>query len=175
MSTDKIKNFMKRWRDLQDRRKQLDFEVAILARDMRAEFEDGEKGDRDYIAWLRRELGLTSPHAKAMLDRARMVARIVDAKLWTSLGGFAQIRALDDLAPAQASEVLELARSTGKTVRAAMRDIATPVERPPSICADAREDARELAQFISFTAKEIPPGIAALVERYTARRRRRAA
>lgn len=175
MNSKDMSQFVVRWRELQTRRKELDFDIASLAHDIRAAFAPGGSGDREFITWCRMDLGMTSSTAKVMLDRSVLVARFTSRDLWSQLGGYPSLRVLKEHPAEEQDRILETAKLSGKTVRAVIQDISTPITANPSRCADARADAVELAHFISYTAKEMPPAIAEIVGRYTARTRRRAA
>lgn len=191
MNNDKMIRFVKRWREIEQRQRDLDFERSKLARDIRDEFDKGDRGDDLFVNWCTVELGITAFAAKELLTRATAVTVVPDERTWKMIGGYRAIRPLQDLPKRHQVDVLEAAKSSGRAPINIMRErglikmseprpvAPAPAPAPKPIVVTKREaakptdeqsahlDAVALAQFITRTSKNIPRDILAIINRYT--------
>lgn len=185
MTNDKMIAFVKRWQEIERQQKDLDFSRSKLARDIRNEFDKGDRGDDQFVNWCTVELGITAWQAKELLTRAVAATVVPDERTWKMIGGYRAIRPLQDLARRDQVAVLESAKSSGRAPINIMRErglIQAPTPRamptPAPIVVMKREPARPtdeqsahldavvLAQFIAKNSKHIPKDILALVNKY---------
>lgn len=135
MKNDKMIQFVKRWRDLERRQKDLDFERSVFARDLRAEFEPGRLGDDEFVNWCVVELGLTAAQARSeFLPRAQAAIAVPDVGTWNQLGGFRQTRHLVGLTKKQQVDVVQAAKVSNKVITTVRRERglngAPPISKP---------------------------------------------
>lgn len=177
MNTEKLIALTKQWQKLEADQRDLDFRKAEWARHARGCFQD----DRRFIVWCKSDLGVTEAAAQDLALRARAAGVVPDAKTWTKLGGFGQIRAVEALSKREQINVLEAAKSTGRAVRTLVR------ERHPEMFAEATalparvtkqmSDVETLARFIadhSDRLPKLPSDVAVLVGMYVPVKRRAA-
>lgn len=162
MHKDRSFEFSQRWRKLVNRKRDLDWETALFAKDLRAEFDVGVAGDKALAKWCEVELGMPQYVATELLLRA-LVASIVDKKGYEAIGGFPAVRQLASLDKKQQVQVINAAKHQDKSVRSVMRDQGLLPE-PPQV--NANPDAELLAEFLVKSGVAIPPRIAKVVDRY---------
>lgn len=164
--TERLIELLKRYRRIERDRKNLDFQTAEWARDLRAAVDS----DAAFLSWCQIQLGLNEPQAGSLLAKAVAVRVVPDAETWTQLGGWdRQISRLSRLPTRRAQiEAVEEAKTSGLLLatviarRTPKPDIA-PMKTPTS-----REDAGALAKFL---VRHVPrekwsPYIAAILARY---------
>jgi hypothetical protein len=122
MNNDKMIHFVKRWRELERQQRDLDFNKSLWCRDLRREFPIGTIGENQFIKWCDTELGLTAGQASELLARAAAVKTVPDADTWKVLGGFRAIQQLDMVPKHQQVNVLEAAKSSGKSLRTVIKE-----------------------------------------------------
>lgn len=145
MNNARMIDFVKRWRSIERRQKDLDFERSAWARDLRAECES----DRDFVEWCQREAGMSEPVARELLARVAAASIVTDAKTWDTLGGFAQVRSLAALPTKRAKvDAIEAAKSTGLRLSTIVRRSVPSPDIAPTKAITAKEDAAVLAKFI---------------------------
>lgn len=186
MNNDKMIRFVKRWREIEQQQKDLDFQRSVLARDIRAEFGKGDTGDEQFINWCAVELGITAWAAKELLTRAVAATVVPDERTWKMIGGYRAIRPLEELPKRHQVDVIEAAKASGRAPVTIMRErglikapettrpaLPTPRavvvvkrETRPTDEQSAHMDAVALAQFIARTSRDIPRDILAIVNRY---------
>lgn len=186
MTNEKMLQFVKRWRDIEAQQKDLDFNRSKLARDIRGEFDKGDRGDDQFVNWCVAELGTTVWGAKELLTRAVAATVVPDERTWKMIGGYRAIRPLQDLPKRHQVDVLEAAKVSGRAPINIMRERglimapepvpAQPVKRDPIVVMrrdnkptdeqSAHLDAVVLAQFIARTSRSIPRDILAIINRY---------
>lgn len=190
MNSGKMMEFIKRWREIEQTQKAIDFERSVLARDIRAEFPDGDEGDKKFTDWCAHQLGLTVTGANELLLRATAAVIVPDEKTWNVVGGYRSIRHLQDLPKRDQVNVLEAAKSTGKAILNLVKErglgpmlpptaprASAPVVRPPVHQfqapakvvdeSQAQQDAETLAKFIAKYCKTIPRDILSIIHRYS--------
>ena len=169
MNTEKLISLTKQWRRLEDDQRDLDFRKAEWARAARGCFQD----DRRFITWCKSDLGITEAAAQDLCLRARAAGVVPDAKTWTRLGGFGQIRAVESLPKREQINILESAKSTGRAVRTLVR------ERHPEMFENATQtpertkkqmsDIEKLSRFIADhvdTLPRLPSDVEVIVRMY---------
>lgn len=172
MNNEKMIAFVKRWREIERQQKDLDFQRSRLARDIRAEFEKGDRGDDQFCNWCVIELGITAFQARELLTRAVAATIVPDDRTWKMIGGYRAIRPLQGLPRKHQVDVLEAAKSSGRAPINIMRERGLAVSASKPQQQSAYTDAVTLAQFISRTSKHIPEDILAIVSRYANATRR---
>jgi hypothetical protein len=165
MNRDKSFEYVKQWRELERRQKELDFEQSQWARRLRGEFAKGEVGDEHFTGWCVTELDIAKSKIAELLLRATAAAIVSDPATWKRVGGYATIKHLDEFSRRDQVAVLEAVKATGKAIRTVVeeRGLREPVKRH-----DARKDAAVLAVFVRGNCRDVPPYIKAIVARYDA-------
>lgn len=176
MNNSKMIQFVKRWREIERQTKDLDYQRSVLARDIRAEFSDGNVGDEQFIKWCDVELGLNAAAACELLTRARAVQVCADEKTYTRVGGFKAVRHLITVGKREQVAVLEAAKSQHKNVltvvrerekaRAATLPANANTSTKPVMRYSSFEDAKALAVFVDKHCKDMPAHIRTIVGRY---------
>jgi hypothetical protein len=172
MHSAKLVHFVERWRLLEQRRKDLDYDRAQFARELRDEF----GSDREFTLWCGTELGLKEPQARELLLLATAAKAVPDLAVWKRVGGSPEIRKVAAL-PTKREQVaaIETAKATGQKIgsivkaRQQQRDrveansgaVVPAVRRPVA-------DAELLARHILRTQniKDLSPLVRAAIGRY---------
>jgi hypothetical protein len=154
----KLLEFIKRWKELELRQKELDYERSRWCADLRAEFPVGKAGDRAFCEWLSLELGIPAERQEECLSRAAAFAIVPDKQEWESLGQFTQIRKLIPLDRRERVAVIGAAKSTGYRIGTVVRQREskdTTHHPPPDIVllaegieawGDAPDELRQIAR-----------------------------
>lgn len=157
MKQSKMLEFIRQWKGLERRQKDLDFERSRWCAELRAEFLSGDAGDKAFVKWLEVELGLPTERQEELLDRAAAFAVVPDPQQWRELGGFVQTKKLVPLDKKEQVAVIGAAKATGYRISTIVRQresrptvshvpdvvlLAEFVEQLP----DAPEDLRTLAR-----------------------------
>jgi hypothetical protein len=169
MHSAKLVHFVERWRDLERRRKDLDFDRAQFARELRAEF----GSDREFGNWCRTELSLQEPQIRDLLVLATAAKTVPDLAVWKRIGGSKEIRKVAAL-PTKREQVaaIETAKSTGQSigsiVRARQAITSVPEDTKPLPRRSPVADAELLARHILRTqsVKDLPQLVRAAIDRY---------
>lgn len=172
MHNDKMIQYVKRWADIQKRQADLDYEMSVLAKDIRGEFRSGEVGDQQFIGWCGLELGMLPNQAQDLLARAQAVAIVPDAKQWKRLGGHRALRHVVSLPKEDQKPVIMMALGTGGSVQSILRErgLIAPKQTP-----DYRSDAERLAEYVA-SLPDAPKYVRDIAARYVkARPSKRAA
>jgi len=156
VNSEKLIALAKQWSNLQKEQRDLDFRKAEWARKARGCFQD----DRRFIAWCKSDLAISDAAAQDLCLRARAAGIVPDAKTWTKLGGFGQIRAVESLPKREQVHVLEAAKSTGRAVRSLVRErhpeMFENATRTPEITRRQMTDIELLSQFIAKHIDALP-------------------
>lgn len=168
MTKDKIFAFRQRWRELERRRKDLDFDKGVFARELRDEFVPGDDGDAKFIAWCDFELGLGKMHAHELLDRARAAKAVPDEKTFKTIGGFNSIRRALDLPKHERVIAIEAAKAQSKKLSTVLRErnLAGETPRRPAAVEPHIQELRLLSSYLAATGLTLPPEVRRVVERY---------
>ncbi len=113
--------FLKQWRSLEHRRKNLDFEMSRWCAAVRAEFASGAAGDKAFGHWLATEIGIPVERQEECRMRADAFAIIPDHQEWDALGGFVQIRKLIPLDKRERVAVIGAAKASGYRIATVVR------------------------------------------------------
>lgn len=172
MHNDKMIQYVKRWRDLQKRQADLDFEVSVLARDIRSEFKAGEVGDQQFLGWCGLELGMLPRQAKELLARGKAVSIVANARQWKRLGGSSVLKRVIEFPEPERRPIIQQALGSGGDLRAVLRDRGVaPLRQPPSY----KTDAEQLAEYVA-SLPSAPKHIRDIVSKYvTSSKTKRAA
>lgn len=177
------------WKRLTRARKDLERKESELARKTRDQFADGDRGDEQFIAWLKLKLELTQHQAEELLLRATAIKIVPDEATWRRVGGLREIRAVASLPKRERVEVLEIAKSTGRAIRTIVKERHPPVpkielkpapiipiKRTPEPIADVTLTGIEAAVLVKFirSLRGVPVNVLKVVERL-ARSKRAAA
>jgi hypothetical protein len=174
VNNSKMIQFVKRWRELESKAKDLDYQRSVLARDIRAEFPKGSDGDEAFTKWCEVELGLFVAAACELLTRARAIEVCADESTYARVGGFKAVRHVITLNKREQVAVLEAAKSQHKNVRTIVRERETAraanlpanTNIKPVLRFSTFEDAKALAAFVDKHCKDMPSHIRAIVGRY---------
>jgi hypothetical protein len=113
-----------------------------------------------FIAWCKSDLGITEAASQDLALRARAAGVVPDAKTWTRLGGFGQIRAVESLPKREQVNILEAAKSTGRAVRSLVRErhpeMFEAATQLPERTKTQMRDVEVLARFIAEHANRLP-------------------
>lgn len=82
----KADGFVARWRELEARGGGLDYERAVFASDLRAEFADGIEGDKQFKRWARGRLHTSVSRANGLLTLAAAKKLFSSQDEWNQLG-----------------------------------------------------------------------------------------
>ncbi len=171
MHNDKMIEFVKRWKNLQQRQADLDYEKAVLARDIRAEFKAGHLGDEQFVGWCDLELGMLPRQAHELLARADMLKSVPDQRQWKKLGGFAALKCIAMLPEPQRKQVVVQALGAGSDLRVVLRERGL---LPPSDKPTYKTDAERLAEYAA-TLPNLPKYIRDIVAKYVQKNDKQAA
>jgi len=163
MNATALHKLIERWRDLEKRRKDLDYDRAVWARDLRA----AVGSDRAFLEWCSMEILLNEAAAKDLLVLANAAKVVPDATVWKRVGGSREIRAVTPLAKSDQVFVIEKAKSTGKAIRSIVREMTgTPAPSAPRTSPST--DAQALAHFVMDVVPQgrLTPAIRAVLARY---------
>jgi hypothetical protein len=139
----KLLEFIKQWKAIERRRKDLDYDEARWCHDLRSEFPGGTSGDKAFGEWLSLELGLPEERRRECLSRAAAFAILPDQHGWEQQGGYRQIRFLIPLDKRERVAVLGAAKASGYRISTVMRQRESrPIEHAPT------PDIVLLAEFI---------------------------
>lgn len=115
MNATKTLAFIKEWRQFTAERKSLDYREARWAHNLRAEYPDGDAGDRSFYLWLDAELGMPPREREAMLDKARAFGVVPDQATWDAQGA-KQLRQIVRVTPKERVAILGAAKAEGKKI-----------------------------------------------------------
>lgn len=121
MKQSKMLEFLKQWKSIECRRKDLDYEECQWCAAVRAEFPSGTAGDKAFSKWLSFELGLPEDRSDECLLRAESFVIVPDPKQWQVLGGYVQIRKLVPLDKTERVAVIGAATATGYRIATVVR------------------------------------------------------
>jgi len=127
MKPSKMLEFIKQWKSIERRRKDLDYEECRLCSEMRAEFPGGAAGGKRFSEWLDLELGIPRERQEECLERAASFAIIPDEQQWLALGGYVQIRRLIPLD--RAERVAVIGGGEGERLSHHYHRSSAPIER----------------------------------------------
>lgn len=165
MDSGKMVRFIERWRDLEKRQKDLDYERSVFARDLRAAL----PSDAAFTKWCVAEIGLAEPAAQDLLLRAIAAKVVPDVTVWKRVGGFREIRAVAALPRREQVNVLETAKFTGQSIRSIVRGLQNKGDEPVELRrASPSADAQTLAHFVMEHVPQgrLTPKIKAVLARY---------
>ncbi len=178
ITNDQMIGFVKRWRTLEDTRRQYEYDLASLMSEIRGCFLPGSSGDDKFLKWVQEELRQNEGQAQELLRRARAVVIVPEASTWDAHGTRAVLK-LAELPKYQRAAVLNRVSSTGYALSTVIRQVAAPATRPAaalnqrpamrlSTQAQAvRRDAVSLATFIhNLQDVDVPDAVMAVVQRY---------
>lgn len=170
MNPNKNLQFLKRWRDLEVRQKDLDIEKARWCADLRGEYPDGSAGDHQFLDWLEVELGISASLGEELLDRARAAKIVPDKTTWDRVGGYKNVRLLIPLKPRDRVAVLEATKVESKAIRTVLRD--RDLAAKPAAPA-AKPDVVTLAEYVA-SIPGVPYAVRAIALKYVKQARRAA-
>lgn len=181
ITNDQLIGFVKRWRELEETRKQYEFALATLMREIRACFASGQSGDDKFVTWVCEELRQNESQARELLRRAHAAQVVPDAATWSEHGARAVYRLAELPAPKRAS-ALSQAKSTGYALTTVLNRMANGPAASPSLglrqsqtlsttvtLNTVTRDATTLADYIRLISPTIPSHIAKVLDRYPTR------
>lgn len=161
MTQAKLLEYLKQWKSLEVRTKELDFERSKWCATLRAEFPTGVDGDKGFRDWLSLELALPVERQDECLTRAQAHAIVSDAQQWNSLGGFVQIRRLVPLDKRERVAVIGAVTATGYRISTVIRQReskdVTPHQTPDIVL---------LAEFIESLGESAPEELREVARKY---------
>lgn len=169
MNKDKLFSFQKRWNALEKQRKDLGYQFALWARDLRAEFPKDDAGDAQFIKscveWFK---GIDEPRAKSLLTQARAAESVPDERTFLIVGGARQIEKLAPLEKKEQIATIEAAKLQNKTISTVIRERAVAQGKlpPPPPRVNHLDNAQKLARYIKRTCKKIPKDIEMILKYY---------
>lgn len=163
MTSEKSFSFIKRWRVLEEQRKDLNYQRCVLAREIRAEFAEGESGDLAFASWCDVELGVRGLGATEMLVRAQSMELLKDRKTFERVGGYTRgIRHLLMLPRRERVAVIEAAKTQQKAIATVLRERGHgPAPRTSSV-----RDLKLVAEYLAKSGRRLPPEISVVVDRW---------
>jgi hypothetical protein len=168
MHNDVMIKYVKRWQELVRKQRDIDYERSVFAKDLRGEFGT----DARFVKWCQEELRLTKVQAEELLLRADLAKTVGTEETWKKVGGFGALRAVEALPIAKRRHVIEVAKTTGKSIRTLVResDKRSPAPAEPLRRSSPQDDASRLAQFIleHVPDAKITATIRAVMSRYIA-------
>lgn len=186
MNIDRLNAFIDRWRDIEQRQKDIDHARAVWVRDL-LEACDGKR--QAFIDWCKRELNLTDFQCTGLLERVAVLEVVPEAPDWRKHGGWrglaplaSVMRKSERIAVVEAAKTQGLAISTvvrqrREAQRAARPDIA-PVKRIPTPAEDAACMARFIAEEIRadrLTIIRLSPALREALGRWTSLKKKKPA
>lgn len=154
------------WKNLHDRKVELDYEIDQFSYNLRQEFAPGPDGDSDFVCWASSKLyGVGESRAEQLLAGAKAFKRLApkSAKEYQETGGKKQARILNDLTAQQAQRVVSRAKGGGRTIREATIDLGL-VPKPATV--QHRSDVEVLAVYIHKNCTNLPSNIRSIVDKY---------
>jgi len=159
--------FIKRFRQLQEERSKLDFELAGLAHEIRQEFPKGASGDHQCRLWMTWNLEIYGGTANMLVKAARAFVLFPDVETWHNLGGWSSIGFLCGFKAGNrrkiAKQVLRLVEARGRTAGyGTVRNMAASLG-----CGQERINGRpnrlqveeDLGLLRAYVAKQIKAGV----------------
>jgi hypothetical protein len=130
MHSSRERSLIARFQRLTREQNALDFDRAVLAREIRNEFLPGEDGDFQFRLWLRTKLGVRSRAADRLNNLARVITLYPDKADWDQVGGSATLLFLAGLSNQQRNRVFNaLRRKASQTGRPISRGNALRIAR----------------------------------------------
>lgn len=160
MNAEKLINYVKRFRNLEARKKDLEHDYNVLCREVRSEYPDGARGDAMFDKFLETEFQLGAYERREFLLRAVTANVVPDKETLKRIGGFRSVVHVIALSKKEQIEVLKTVTSSNKSIVTVMRErghYATPKKGP--------SDAEVLAQFVVDRCRNLPDNIREIVER----------
>lgn len=117
MNKTKIHKFREEWKKLKGERDDLNYRMAHWASNLRAEYPDGDVGDKGFHDWLIAEFGVPAKEREALLDMVRAIGIVPDQPTWNALGGSDKIRPIVRMPRKEQVAILSAAKVEGKKVR----------------------------------------------------------
>ncbi len=172
--------FVKQWRDISRRQRDLDYDRTQFAKELRSHF----KSDDNFVKWCVEELpDMTDGQARGMLKLVPVLDVVKDVDTWHRLGGVKPIRRLVETVPVKERRaVIAKADGKGKALTTVLTErsreqeaqrvipITSAAKPTPkaSPCTTAEQDAALLAQWILKTVrrKSIPAAVLAAMSRH---------
>jgi len=114
ISSDKVKTYVERWGKVSESRTRADYEIAQLAREVRAHFARGKNGDGKFRQWTMEHLGVSGPTASRLLRAVVAIRRIPDQKDWVNVGGWPGIKGICELEDTDRTKFLKACRNKSK-------------------------------------------------------------
>jgi hypothetical protein len=121
MKQAKLLEFVKQWKSIERRRKDLDYDECRWCADVRAEFPTGTAGDKRFREWLSLEIGISVERQDECVTRAASFSIVPDPQQWHELGGYLQIRKLVPLDKAERVAVIGAAKASGYRITTIVR------------------------------------------------------
>ena len=121
MKQAKLLEFIKQWKSIERRQKDLDYERSSWCAAVRGEFPIGSKGDKQFGEWLSVELGIAPDHQEECRARAAAFSIVPDEQQWQSLGGYVQIRKLIPLDKTERVAVIGAVTASGYRISTVVR------------------------------------------------------
>lgn len=121
LTSGKTIQYINRWKALEGRRKELDYDVSKWCHDVRAEFPAGSAGDDMLRSWVDTELDLAANRREEILTRAAAFAALPDRAHYEGLGGFKHVRGLLDLTKREQVAAIGEAKASGSTLGPVVR------------------------------------------------------
>lgn len=179
MNATKTHEHVQKWRDLERRSRDVDFERSRWCRDVRGEFGPGFDGDREFLTWLRVSVMVEGDIARELLNRAQLAKLADDARAWTDLGGYRGLRPLLSVSASERGVIVAAALLENKAVRTVVREreairrsVATPQKPPAPSVAAATTPAQDdllVATWVVKHAKRAPADVVAAARRIARR------
>lgn len=160
MKQSKMLEFLKQWKSIERRRKDLDYEMSQWAATVRAEFGGGKAGDKQFREWLSIELGIPSERQGELLDRASAFAIVPDQQKWDALGRYEQIRHLVPLDKSERVAIIGAATASGYRITTIVRQ-----RQSKEVTHRALPDVVLLAEFVESLGN-VPDEIRELARKY---------
>ena len=178
ISQTKRQAFFGRYNTLEASRKDVDYQTSVLAHDIRAEFPRGAAGDAGFLQFLDTEFNLGGACGEEWTERVKVLAICPDALEYKNAGGFPILRRLLDRPLPAARGVVKKSQIEQRGIPAIIKEEqngeAPYKPRAPPI--NYERDAQQLAEFIAnLRGVSVPPMVNAIVQRYVAKRSKKAA
>lgn len=173
LTNDQSFDLIKRWRDLDRKAKDLDFQRSLWAQEARAGWPNTDNGTDAFLTWCTDIVGMSADVAREMCARADAAKIVPDESTWKRVGGFYQISKLSEIeSPKERVAVLEAAKATGRSIQSIGRERGAL--KPKFERSNAYKDAFALAEFLASCGVAIPPRLAAVVRRYVVEKKKAA-
>jgi len=121
MKQSKLLEFIRQWKSIERRQKDLDYERSRWCHDVRAEFGSGPSGDKLFCEWLAIELSLPPDRGAECLSRAEAFKIAPDSRTWDLLGGYRQIGKLVPLDKRERVAVIGAVQASGYRIETVLR------------------------------------------------------